>query len=173
MGEVVLKGGMAAFQVISVALPAGKGLTALGRTGSHLLAASVAEAAEEDLLAIVGEDGNKKIVVNLGGEGETGAGTINVQHIGAESPMYGGSRPEVQGMSLRQIAAKYPDQHFIITDYSRLPFRANSVDVIHVNGTRIGGAYRGVPYPQLDEILRVLKDDGQFFRDGVLQGRPQ
>ena len=55
MGEVFLKGGMAAFQVISVALPAGKGLTALGQAGATLLAADVAANATEEELILFGK----------------------------------------------------------------------------------------------------------------------
>ena len=67
MGEVVLKGGMAAFQVISVALPVGKGLTALGRAGATFLAADVAAMETETVAASVGSDAGA-VAVDGGGE---------------------------------------------------------------------------------------------------------
>jgi hypothetical protein len=53
--EVALKGGLAALQIVNVALPAAKGVTSLGRFGARLLAGTAEAAAEDEVIACVGK----------------------------------------------------------------------------------------------------------------------
>ena len=107
------------------------------------------------------------IVLNIAGEGEI-PGAINVNHpsMTRATPLSRDGTKTIGDMMDQ-------GERFVLADNKALPFRTNSIDVVHTKNvpidveSKVGGAY-----PQSSEIWRILKSTGTWFRDGVPQTRP-
>jgi RHS repeat-associated protein len=138
---------------------AGGGTGAAGVVGKKAL-----DALEE------GAGGSSSIVINVAGEGEV-PGAINVQGPWVFAESWPGSADG--GLTLQELEAQ--GHVFLqVERLDQLPFETGSVDIVYTNSVPVGGfthpegfsSYLG-PYPQADEILRVLKVGGKWLHDGV------
>lgn len=96
-------------------------------------------------------------------------GAINVQPPGALGPMFGGSRPAVQGQSLSQLASK--GDAYVIAENTNLPFANGSIDRVITNSVPIDKVTPMGPGVQSSEVWRILKPGGEWINNGRLMAR--
>jgi hypothetical protein len=104
-----------------------------------------------------------KVALNLGGEGEI-PDVINQQGPWALAPSWRSSR---HGKTLQELVN---DGHvFLIAPNTPLPFPDNSVDLVYTESVPIDTTTWLGPGVQSSEIMRILKQGGQWIDNGVVR----